>query len=164
MALDLSIHHVCGLDELRAAPLAYADRIVSILDPGGRVPLELVAIDKPTLTLRFDDAIVPGPGVVLPEERHIRALLAFDANAAPDDRIVAHCSAGISRSTAAIAILLAARHPGHEDEIFAGIRAIRPHASPNARMIALADELCGLGGRFVGALRRHQEVQRDRYG
>jgi predicted protein tyrosine phosphatase len=157
--LDLSIHHVCGLDELVDAPLSAADRIVSILGPEADIPPELVRIHKSLLILRFDDVIVPEPGAVCPSEEHIRSLLAFDAGAAEDERLVVHCSAGISRSTAAIAILLAARHRGYEDEIFSWIRAIRQQAWPNSRMIAIGDALLDCGGALVAALRHHYEAQ-----
>jgi predicted protein tyrosine phosphatase len=161
--LDLSIHHVCGLDELSIAPLAGADRIVSIIGPEADTPPELEAIEKPILTLRFDDVIVPEPGAVCPAEEHVRALLAFDAGSGELERLVVHCSAGISRSTAAIAILLAARHREREDEIFHWIRAVRPQAWPNSRLVALGDDLLTREGALVAALRRHYEVQARRY-
>jgi hypothetical protein len=41
MQPNLAIHHVCGLDELRLAPLSSADRVVSILDPCAPMPDEL---------------------------------------------------------------------------------------------------------------------------
>jgi predicted protein tyrosine phosphatase len=153
--LDLSIHHVCGLDELSFAPLAAADRIVSIIGPEAEPPPELAGTGKPILTLRFDDVIAPQPGAVCPTEEHVRALLAFDAGAGDHERLVVHCSAGISRSTAAIAILLAARHRDAEDEIFRWIRDVRPQAYPNARLVALGDDVLGRRGALVRALRRY---------
>ena len=55
MQPNLAIHHVCGLDELRLAPLSSADRVVSILDPWAPLPDELRSIHAPVLVLRFDD-------------------------------------------------------------------------------------------------------------
>jgi predicted protein tyrosine phosphatase len=160
---DLTIHHICGVDELRDAPLRDADRIISILGPGSPVPPELQDLDKPVLALRFDDVVQGEPGNVTPGDEHIRALIAFDAEAAADERLVIHCAAGISRSTAALAILLCARHPDREDEIFAAIRAIRPKAWPNARMVEIADRLLDRRGALISALRRHYRVQVERY-
>lgn len=160
---DLTIHHICGVDELRDAPLVDADRVVSILGPGAPVPPELHNLEKPVLALRFDDVVQTEAGSVTPADEHIRALIAFDAEAAADERLVIHCAAGISRSTAALAILLCARHRDREDEIFAAIREIRPRAWPNARMVEIGDRLLERRGSLISALRRHYRLQAARY-
>jgi predicted protein tyrosine phosphatase len=158
MQTNLEIHHVCGLDELRLAPVSSAHRVVSILDPGAPTPAELRSIDVPMLVLRFEDVIdtrdpaAPGPS-------HVEKLLAFDAGARDDERLVVHSTAGISRSTGALAVLLAARHPDLLDEIFAAIRRIRPMAWPNLLVVSLGDELLGRGGALISALHRHYEIQ-----
>ncbi len=162
MQPNLAIHHVCGLDELRLAPLSSADRVVSILDPRAPMPDELRSIDAPVLVLRFDDSIDPSDATA-PRAEDIRELLAFDAGAHEGERLVVHCSAGISRSTGALAVLLAARHPELDDEIFAAIRTIRPIAWPNLLVVSLGDELLGRRGALVLALHRHYEVQRRNY-
>jgi predicted protein tyrosine phosphatase len=146
-------HHICGIDELAAAPLATARRVVSILEPRAPVPPELAGRGPDLLTLRFDDVIEPRG----------EQLLAFDREHEPDDALIIHCRAGISRSTAAFAILLAQRHPGREAEIFAELRAIRPHAWPNSLMIALADDVLGSGGNLARELREHYKLQLRAY-
>src|ERR1700694_62565 len=133
---DLAIHHVCGLDELRDAPLFSASRIVSILDVNEPPPPELYAVTAPVLTLRFDD-IVKAADRSAPTRAHVKALLEFDEAAHRDERLVVHCTAGISRSTAALAVLLAARHPELEDEIFVAVRQLRPRAWPNSLVVSL---------------------------
>jgi predicted protein tyrosine phosphatase len=163
MQPNLAIHHVCGLDELRLAPLSSADRIVSILDPFAPMPDELRSIDAPVLVLRFDD-VSDASDAAAPRAAHIRELLAFDAGAHEGERLVVHCTAGISRSTGALAVLLAARHPELTDEIFAAIRQIRPIAWPNSLVVSLGDELLGRGGALTSALYRHYEVQARQRG
>jgi predicted protein tyrosine phosphatase len=158
MLAALTIHHVCGLDELRDAPLVSADRIVSILDRDASSPLELRSITAPILTLRFDDVVDAVDGLA-PTIVQIQTLVEFDAAAHADERLVVHCTAGISRSTAALAVLLAARHPDLEDEIFSAIRKIRPQAWPNSLVVSLGDEVLGRRGALIGALRRHYEFQ-----
>jgi predicted protein tyrosine phosphatase len=155
---DLTIHHVCGIDELGVAPLAAASRIVSILDVYGPAPEELRAVSVPVLTLRFDDVTYPSDPAA-PRAEHVRSLLAFDADAADDERLVVHCTAGISRSTAALAVLLARRHPDRCDEIFDAIRRIRPMAWPNPLLVAHGDRILGLGGRLSAAAQRLYEAQ-----
>jgi predicted protein tyrosine phosphatase len=161
--MDEPRHHICGLDELRAAPLSTARRVVSILDPAAPEPPELRDFAGERLTLRFDDVIVPGPNLRPPDSTDIERLLAFDRAQRADELLLVHCTAGISRSTAALAILLAQREPGTEADVFAHLRAIRPKAWPNSLMIALADELLGADGRLVSALREHYKHQLNRH-
>jgi predicted protein tyrosine phosphatase len=114
--------------------------------------------------LRFHDIIGPWPGWEAPEPEHVAALIEFgaelDAAGASLKHLLVHCHAGISRSTAALATLLA-RHtaPGDEAAIFARIRQIRPIAWPNSRMIGFADDLLGRQGRLTAALRDHYRLQ-----
>src|SRR5260370_1300686 len=158
MLADLAIHHICSLDELHEAPLSSADRIVSILNPNDPPPVDLSSISAPILTLRFDDVIAAADGAA-PTMLQIETLIAFDAEARTDERLLVHCTAGISRSSAALAVLLAARHPDLDDEIFAAIRQIRPQAWPNSLVVSLGDELLGRHGAFVAALHRHYDFQ-----
>jgi predicted protein tyrosine phosphatase len=152
-------HHICGLEELHAAPLLTARRVVSILDPAAPEPLELRGLRADVLTLRFDDVIVPGGTFRPPAREDIERLLTFDRGHRPSDRLVIHCTAGISRSTAALVILLAQRRRQAEAEIFAELRTIRPRAWPNSLMIALADDLLAADGRLIRELREHYKRQ-----
>jgi predicted protein tyrosine phosphatase len=156
-------HHICGLDELHAAPLATATRVVSILDATAPTPPELTLPPGELLTLRFDDVLVAYGGFRPPATDDIERLLAFDRDHQPGDTLVIHCTAGISRSTAAFAILIAQREPGAEATAFAHLRKIRPKAWPNSLMIALADDLLGAQGRLVRELREHYKMQLRKY-
>ena len=146
------------MDELHAAPLSSASRIVSIIDVADPEPLVLRSAAVPVLTLRFDDVSAANDPTAA-QAHHIQRLLAFDRDAGPDERLVVHCTAGISRSTAALAVLLARRHPELDDEIFAAIRRIRPMAWPNSRIVALGDDALARGGALTAALQRHYETQ-----
>jgi predicted protein tyrosine phosphatase len=156
---------ICGIDELDTHSTARVTHVLSILDPGYPDPHAFAAYDPHhRLTLRFHDIIGPWPGWEAPERHHVEQLLAFGEEL--DDagenlrHLLVHCHAGISRSTAAMATLLA-RHMrvGEEDGIFARIREIRPIAWPNSRMIAFADDILGRGGRLSAALREHYRFQ-----
>ena len=64
--------------------------------------------------------------------------------------VVVHCYAGISRSTAAAFSALCAARPDLDEEVIAlRLRARSPEATPNARIVALADEILGRSGRMV---------------
>ena len=67
-------------------------------------------------------------------------------------KVLIHCEAGVSRSTAAALIIYACwLGPGREHEAMERVIAQRPYAMPNRRMVKLADDLLQLGGRLVEA-------------
>ena len=149
---------ICGLGELCSYQASAVSHVLSILDPGFPDPEDFAGYGPHhRLTLRFHDIIEPVPGQILPQAEHVERLIGFGRDLAGDplDHLLVHCHAGISRSTAAMSILLAEAHPERdEDDIFAEILGIRPHAWPNSVMIGLADDLLGRGGRLELALRR----------
>lgn len=151
---------VCGIDELPSHSERPITHVLSLLDPGREEPEAFASFGAHRrLTLRFHDMLEPWPGYVAPESEHVAALLDFgrgiDLGPEAADHILVHCHVGVSRSTAAMATLLAASDPAAEEgAIFARLLRARPQAWPNSRMIAFADDLLGRDGRFVAALRR----------
>lgn len=156
---------ICGLDELTLFATRGVTHVVSILDPGHPDPGAFVTYERHHRTvLRFHDAIAPGPGVVLPTADDVRAVLTFGEQLADDDagavHVLVHCHAGISRSAAVMAILLAQHDPGRdEDSIFELLVSLRAKAWPNSCLIALADDLLSRDGRLNRALGRHYKRQ-----
>lgn len=68
-------------------------------------------------------------------------------------RVLIHCEAGVSRSTAAALIMYTCLlGPGSEREAMERVLGQRPIARPNRRMVEIADHLLGRGGRLVGVL------------
>ena len=97
----------------------------------------------------------------MPQPEHVRAILDFageleaDVDERQDGHLLIHCHAGISRSTAAMAMLLAQAYPDESEAGIVGrLVAIRPQAWPNLRMIGFADDMLGRGGRLVEAVSR----------
>lgn len=164
LAPDLRLT-VCGLGELEGLATAGVTHVLSILDPGFPEPASFERYDPHhRLTLRFHDIIGRWPGWQAPEREDVEALIAFgeelDSAGERLRHLLVHCHAGISRSTAALTTLLARHTPlGEEPAIFARIRAIRPQAWPNSRMVGFADELLGREGRLVEALQAHYRLQ-----
>ncbi|TIO01331.1 MAG: protein tyrosine phosphatase, partial [Mesorhizobium sp.] len=66
---------------------------------------------------------------------------------------VVHCYAGISRSTASAYIIAAALAPKRDEaELAKTLRFLSPSATPNPRLIAVADMLLGREGRMIAAV------------
>jgi predicted protein tyrosine phosphatase len=154
---------ICGIEELPGHSTRAVSHVLSIIDPQEPDPEAFAAYDPHHRTLlRFHDIIDPLPGLEMPRPDHVEAVLRFgeDLAASRDGRaeghLLVHCHMGISRSTAAMATLMAQASPDDdEDAIFARLVDIRPQAWPNSVMIGFADEMLGRGGRLVAALRRH---------
>jgi predicted protein tyrosine phosphatase len=145
--------HVCPWVEVpHVAARIRPARLITLLDPTdvAETPPEV----HPDLHLRVgvNDISEPLMGMTAPDERHVAQLVAFlkewDA-AAP---LLVHCYAGISRSTATAFIAMSLLNEGREAEAARKIRETADHAQPNRRIVALADDLLGRGGRMVDAV------------
>ncbi len=89
---------------------------------------------------------------VLPEREHVEQLLEFVDDWQPDGgRLLVHCYAGVSRSTAC-ALLTRVAKGGDVEESAAELRRVAPYAQPNRRLVQVGDEVLGLRGRLVRAV------------
>lgn len=153
---------ICGLDELATGALTSATHVLSLLDPDWPEPHMLKGFGpRRRLEIRFHDDIEPGPGIVIPRLDQIASIMEFGKSISAEHEhqrewhLLVHCHLGISRSTAAMAILLAQFNPDDdEDAVFTRVVEIRPQAWPNSRMIKLADQVMKKNGRFKTALGR----------
>jgi predicted protein tyrosine phosphatase len=109
--------------------------------------------DAVRLSLTFNDIIEPREGLIAPDESHVLQLLDFAKSWPMDAPLLIHCYAGISRSTAAAYIIASALNPALDESVLAGIvRSLSPAATPNIRLISLADEILERQGRMVAAI------------
>jgi predicted protein tyrosine phosphatase len=146
-----SLLTICGLDELDYHSSRAVTHVLSILDPNLPEPEAFWAYDPHRrTTLHFHDCIEPAPNRVPPQIDHVKSILEFgqyqhsEAEERPERHLLVHCHMGISRSTAAMGIILAQAHPTeNEDRIFERLARIRPHAWPNSLMIRYADDRRG---------------------
>jgi predicted protein tyrosine phosphatase len=109
--------------------------------------------------LRFDSVIEDSPDHVVPSRRDVEEILAFgrDLAAEPSSNahLLVHCHMGISRSTAAMTLILAQARPDLSgDDILTEVLRIRGRAWPNLRIIELGDASLGRDGAIVAALPR----------
>ena len=150
-----SVLTICGLEELGGHAARGVTHALSIVDPGTPEPPAFATYGAHRrTTLRFHDIIEPEPEMVLPGPADVEAILAWGeaVDAETPGHLLVHCHMGISRSTAAMAMLLAAAHPDEpEASIAERVRAVRPIAWPNLRLIELADDRLGRQGRLVAA-------------
>ncbi len=151
---------ICGIEELNGHCETGVSHVLSILDPDWPVPEAFGAFgEHAKLELRFHDVVETDlAGIQPPREEHVAELLAFGrdlmAEPPPDAHLLVHCHAGVSRSTASMALLLAQGLPGVEaDRVFGEVLRIRPQAWPNLRIVELGDALLGRNGALVGAAR-----------
>ncbi|HME25963.1 MAG TPA: protein-tyrosine-phosphatase, partial [Acetobacteraceae bacterium] len=143
--------------------------VLSILDPHWPVPDAFGAYGQHTrLELRFHDVIeASNSDMIAPQREHIADLLAFGRELLPqrhdDAHLLVHCHAGVSRSTASMALILAQALPDiPANRIFQEVLHIRPQAWPNLRMLEIGDAMLGRRGELVAAAAGVYRTQLDR--
>lgn len=106
------------------------------------------------LKVLVHDINEPGEGLIHPTEAMIEDILAFGRTWNGEAPMLVHCWAGVSRSSAAAFMLACARCPETDEQAIAQrLRKVSRAATPNALMVALADDLLCRGGRMVDAVR-----------
>lgn len=146
---------ICGIPELDGHSAAGVTDVLSILDPEWPEPSAFGAFaPHRRLSLRFHDIIDPIPERHAPTREDVARLLAFgrELSAAAGCHLLVHCHAGVSRSTAAAALILAQAHPDRPaGAAFDAVAQIRPRAWPNLRILEFGDALLGRDGEIVAA-------------
>jgi predicted protein tyrosine phosphatase len=146
--------HVCSLARLHETVVeTRASHVVTLISSGSVVERPVSIQADRHLFLTVSDILEPLEGHILPAEEHIRTLLSFVRGWDRANPLVFHCWAGVSRSTAAAYISACSLAPDRDEaEIAKALRFASPTATPNARFVALADEMLGRGGRMVSAV------------
>jgi predicted protein tyrosine phosphatase len=86
----------------------------------------------------------------LASSKQILDILEFTAPLQSEDKLLVHCHAGISRSTA-VACGVLCQHGLHPNESIKYILSIRPQALPNKHVLTLFDDILRLGGSLITA-------------
>jgi predicted protein tyrosine phosphatase len=146
--------HVCSLARLHDTVASVGARhVITLMRNTDQVLRPDPIVHGNHLILSMDDISQPLDGYELPGEAHVSRLVEFVGGwdrAAP---IVVHCYAGISRSTAAAFVTACALNPQRDEmQIAKAIRDASPTASPNIRIVSLADQHLGRNGRMVRAI------------
>lgn len=161
IATPLLPYHItiCGLSELVLHADAGVSHVVSILDPHWPDPQDFTIYGPHQRVLwRFDDVVRTDLGYLAPTAKDVATILELGLRLQQEAvaRLLIHCHAGVSRSTATAVILMVQHNPGREADAFAELDRVRPRSWPNALMLKFADEQLGRGGALVDALTDHQ--------
>ena len=146
--------HVCSLARLQeTVDDTGARHVVSLIGDEASIERPVVIVPENHLWLRLHDISSPLDGYIFPEEEHVADLIDFVHRWDRRAPLVVHCYAGISRSTASAFASVCALNP-HRDEksIALALRRASPTATPNVRIVSLADRLLGRDGRMVAAI------------
>jgi predicted protein tyrosine phosphatase len=146
--------HVCSLALIgETVAKTGARSLVTLLSPGTEVERPTAIRPERHLHLAVSDIVEPTPGQVLADATHLENLLGFIHAWDRAEPMVIHCFAGVSRSTAAAYIAACALNRDRDEFAIArAIRAASPTASPNPRLIALADDALRRRGRMNEAI------------
>ncbi len=145
---------VCSLARLSNTVREHRARhVVSLLKDGDKVFRPEGVGPHDHLWLSMDDIANDIEGMVPPGEQHVARLIEFLPRWDRKSPLVVHCFAGISRSSAAAFIAACHAEPKQDEaELARRIRAASPTATPNPRLVALADRYLGREGRMVNAV------------
>lgn len=146
--------YVCPLSRLEETiARSRAEKVVSLLAGGTVFSRPSSILEQNHLLLSMHDIVEAQFDMVPPGQQHVESLLAFARGWDRTRPAVIHCYAGISRSTAAAYIIAAALSPGRDEhEMAQTLRTVSPSATPNPRLVAIADGLLGRRGRMVEAI------------
>jgi predicted protein tyrosine phosphatase len=146
--------HVCSLARVAdTVKTTGARSMVTLLSPGTPVTRPNAISPERHLSIAMSDIVAATDGHILPGEDHVDALIAFTRRWDRREPMLIHCWAGVSRSTASAYIAACLLAP-HRDEhaIALALRAASPTATPNSRLVALADAKLARAGRMSAAI------------
>jgi len=146
--------YVCSLERVPATVEEVgAGRLLSLLAEGTLMARPARLGPEQHLLLNFHDIAEPQDGLTPPSEAHVRRILDFGEAWDALAPLVINCFAGISRSTASAYMIAAAKSPGRDEaELAQELRKLSPTATPNPRMVAMADAMLGRNGRMISAI------------
>ena len=146
--------HVCSLARLHDTVRETGARhIVTLIKDVSLVHRPATVLAENHLLLDMDDIVDHVDGYVAPAEEHVGELLRFVRKWDRAEPLVVHCYAGISRSTAGAFVTICALNPRRDEAAIArALRDASPTATPNLRIVRIADQMLGRSGRMISAV------------
>jgi predicted protein tyrosine phosphatase len=149
----MGLVYVCPLSQVeQVVAQSGAASLLSLLSPPFEAPRPAAIPPERHLTLGLSDIAAPLEGHVLAGSEQVESLIGFFRLWDRARPMVVHCFAGVSRSPAAAFIGLCALDAAPEIEIARKLRRLSPSATPNKRLVELADALLSREGRMVRAI------------
>jgi predicted protein tyrosine phosphatase len=150
----MPVIHVSSLSRLHETVAATgASHVVTLININTVVERPASVAPERHLFIGVSDIVEPLEGHITPGAEHVSRLMAFVQGWDRRAPLVIHCWAGISRSTAAAFISTCMLNPSrNEHEIALALRTASPSATPNARLVAIADAALDRRGRMVAAI------------
>lgn len=149
---------ISGLSEAMQLSEQWATHTVSLLDPD--INSEIIKLPRPNreglLQRYFFHDITPTTFTKLFKDfkpatsEQIVEILEFTAPLKPTNRLLIHCHAGVSRSTA-VACGVLCQHGLTPNEAVKHVFSIRKQAFPNRHILKLFDNILELKGELVAA-------------
>lgn len=159
---------ICGIEELAGHAERDVSHVLSILDPDIDEPEAFGTYgEHARLELRFHDIIENEPGMEAPEPHHVDQVLTFGRDVLRDPEalrhLLVHCHMGVSRSTAAMTLMLAQAQPQMSArDVLQTVLAIRDRAWPNLRMLDFGEIQLRRRGEFTDAVGEIYSLQLER--
>jgi predicted protein tyrosine phosphatase len=146
--------HVCSLARLHETVEGTGARhVVSLIGDDANLVRPAQVAPEDHLWLRLHDISAPLDGHIMPGEEQVADLIRFVRTWDRSSPLVVHCFMGISRSTASAYASVCALSPHREEaDIAQALRRASPTATPNIRIVSLADKLLGRDGRMIAAV------------
>lgn len=146
--------HVCSLARLHpTVQETGALHVVTLLKDTDLVQRPPGIVPENHLILGMDDISEPTDGYICPADEHLTRMIDFVHGWDRAKPLVMHCYAGISRSTAAAFVTACALNPRRPELAIAqALRRASVTATPNLRIVTLADRLLERDGRMVAAI------------
>ena len=146
--------HVCSLERIeKSVEQTGARSLVTLINVNTRVDRPALIAPERHLFIGMSDILTHQDGHILPGEVHVNSLLEFVRAWDRATPLLIHCYAGVSRSTAAAFISTCALQTHRDEaEVAQLIRQRSPTATPNAKLVEIADRILGRGGKMSAAI------------
>ncbi len=146
--------HVCSLSRLEATVARTgASHVATLINAGTPVPRPSSISPENHLFLGFNDIVEPTDGLIPVTSIDVARFIDFVRRWDRTNPMVVHCWAGISRSTAGAYVAACSLMPKRDEEELATLlRRLSPSATPNLRLVRIADGILGRQGRMAAAI------------
>ncbi|MBO6638371.1 MAG: tyrosine protein phosphatase [Roseitalea sp.] len=145
---------VCSLARIPDTARHHApSHMLTVISGDPPVPRPESVIAARHLRLNMNDIAVETPGMITPGETHVRQIIGFAHGWDRKAPMLIHCYAGVSRSTASAYMIALALNPDLDALMAARLLRLRSStATPNPKLVAIADDVLGRGGAMVDAI------------